>query len=63
LEVITAVEKVTVKKVKYNIQRRREGDPAILVANSDKLKQKLNWRPEFTELEQIIETAWRYHSR
>jgi UDP-glucose 4-epimerase len=63
LEVITAVEKVTVKKVEYNIQGRREGDPAILVANSDKLKQKLNWRPEFTELEQIIETAWRYHSR
>ncbi|MBU0485007.1 MAG: UDP-glucose 4-epimerase GalE [Proteobacteria bacterium] len=63
LEVIAAVERVTGKKVEYEIKARREGDPAILVANSDKLKQRLNWQPEFTELDQIIETAWRYYCR
>lgn len=61
LEVISAVERVTGKKVTYDIKGRRAGDPAILVADSSKLREKLNWRPEFTKLEQIIETAWRYH--
>ena len=44
-EMLESVERVTGRKVPHNIGPRREGDPPRLVANSDKLQQKLNWRP------------------
>ncbi len=39
---------------------RREGDPAVLVADSGKIKQKLGWKPQFDDLEYIIKTAWNW---
>lgn len=59
-EVIQAVEAVTGKSVPYNVGPRREGDPGLLVANSDKLQQTLGWKPRYTDLQEIIKTAWVY---
>jgi UDP-glucose-4-epimerase GalE len=60
LEVIRAVEKVTGKKVPFEIGSRREGDPASLVADSSKLKKTLGWEPEYTQLEDIVASAWEF---
>jgi UDP-glucose 4-epimerase len=39
---------------------RRAGDAPVLVANSDKLKRALGWKPRFTELTDIVTTAWQF---
>ena len=57
-EVVAAVEEVTGKKVPYTMGPRREGDAPVLVANSDKLKQRLGWKPKYTDLRDIVRTAW-----
>lgn len=61
LQVIRAVERVSGRKVPYRIGLRRPGDPAILVASSERAKWELGWRPRFAELDQIVHTAlcWR----
>jgi UDP-glucose-4-epimerase GalE len=59
-EVIQAVEEATGKKVPFTVGPRREGDPAELVANSDKLKRALNWKPRYVNLREIVETAWQF---
>lgn len=61
-EVISAAEKVTGKKVPYEEGARREGDPAVLVADSSKAKRILGWNPAHAELEEIIASAWKWHS-
>lgn len=60
-EVIQAVEEVTGKKVPVKVGGRREGDPAVLVASSDKIQRELGWKPKYTELKAIVETAWKWH--
>jgi UDP-glucose-4-epimerase GalE len=60
MEVVRAVEEVTGQKVPYVIGPRREGDPAALVAASDKLRQKLGWQPEYTDLRTIVSHAWNF---
>jgi UDP-glucose-4-epimerase GalE len=60
LEVINAVEEVTGKSVPRTIGRRREGDPAVLVASSEKLRRALGWEPQFTNLRDIVATAWEF---
>ena len=57
-EVLAAVENVTGKPVPHVFGDRREGDPAELVADSSKLRHQLGWRPEYTELERIVASAW-----
>lgn len=61
LEVIRAVERVTGIKVHYSVGARRVGDPAVLVASAEKARLELGWKPQFAELEQIVESAWRWH--
>ncbi len=63
LEVIRSVESVTGKKVPYQVSPRREGDPPELVADSTKLQHTLGWKPEFSELNQIVSTAWKFANR
>ena len=58
VEVIRAVEEVTGQKVPYVTGTRREGDPASLVASSDKLQSKLGWQPRSSELKTIVKHAW-----
>jgi UDP-glucose 4-epimerase len=60
MEMIRAVEEVTGSKVPYTIGPRREGDPPALVAASDKLRTKLGWKPEYMELQTIVEHAWNF---
>ncbi|MGH9614626.1 MAG: NAD-dependent epimerase/dehydratase family protein, partial [Bryobacteraceae bacterium] len=56
-EVIQAVEEVTGQRVPFAIGPRRDGDAPVLVANSDKLRQTLGWKPRYTELRDIVATA------
>ena len=62
-EMIIAAEKVTGQKIKTVIGTRRAGDPAVLVASGEKAKKILGWSPKFTNVEEIIRTAWNYHSK
>ena len=62
-EIIEAAQKVTGKKVPYSVQPRRPGDPARLVANSDKARSVLKWQPAFTEISEIIRTAWNWKQK
>lgn len=61
LEVILAAGKVVGREVPYEVADRRAGDPAVLVASSELARAKLGWRPEVTELERIIGSAWEWH--
>jgi UDP-glucose 4-epimerase len=61
-EVIEKTESVTGKKVPYEEVERREGDPARLVADSEKARKILGWNPSRQKLEDIIGSAWRWHS-
>jgi len=63
LEVMHAVEKVTDGKVPHSIGPRRAGDPAVLVANAEKLKRTLGWKPKFPDLDDIVTTAWQFEKR
>jgi UDP-glucose 4-epimerase len=60
LQVLRAVEEVTGRTVPYEMGPRRAGDPAVLVANSDKLQRGLGWKPGYAELVEIVETAWQF---
>jgi UDP-glucose-4-epimerase GalE len=61
LEVIRAVERVSGRKVPFNIAPRRGGDPAVLVASAARFTQETGWAPAFTSIDAIVETAlaWR----
>lgn len=61
LEVIRAVESVTGKPVPVRTGPRRSGDPAELVASSERLRGTLGWSPLYPEIEQVVETAWKWH--
>ncbi|QIB27574.1 UDP-glucose 4-epimerase GalE [Caloranaerobacter azorensis] len=61
-EVIDMVEKVTGKSINREVSGRRPGDPAVLIASSEKIIKELGWKPRFDSLEKIIETAWKWHS-
>ncbi|HWO77352.1 MAG TPA: UDP-glucose 4-epimerase GalE [Bacillus sp. (in: firmicutes)] len=61
-EIIEAARRVTGKDIPAQIGARRTGDPSILIASSEKAKQKLGWNPTRTSIEKIIEDAWRWHS-
>ncbi|MCI2113239.1 MAG: UDP-glucose 4-epimerase GalE [Ruminococcus sp.] len=61
-EVIETAKKVTGKEIKVVEENRRAGDPAVLIASSEKAKKVLGWNPQYNELSTIIETAWKWHS-
>ena len=59
-EVLSAVERVTGRKVPFEIAPRREGDPPSLVADSSKLQTMLGWNPKRASLDRIVEDAWQF---
>ena len=61
-EVIEKAKEVTQKDIKVVEESRRSGDPAVLIASSDKAKTVLGWKPEYDDLKTIIKTAWKWHS-
>ena len=60
-EMIAAAEKATGRSIKVEIGARRAGDPAQLIASSEKARAVLGWKPQFTDVEQVIGTAWKWH--
>ena len=62
LEVIKAVEEVTGKTVPCEFAPRRPGDPAVLIASSDLAHRELGWTPRHRRLEDIVASAWHWHS-
>ena len=63
LEVIESVRRVTGKPIPVEECDRRPGDPAVLVASSEKIKTELGWKPKFAELDQIVASAWEWHQK
>jgi UDP-glucose 4-epimerase len=61
-EVIETARKVTGKEIKAVMAERRAGDPAQLIASSEKARTILGWNPQHADLEEIIASAWKWHS-
>jgi UDP-glucose 4-epimerase len=59
-DVIDTARRVTGKDIQVRVGPRRAGDPAVLIASSDKIKNELGWQPQFQDLRLIIESAWRW---
>ncbi|MBV9655839.1 MAG: UDP-glucose 4-epimerase GalE [Acetobacteraceae bacterium] len=57
-EVIAAVEAVTGRSVPYRVVARRAGDPAVLVASSERIRAETGWTPRFSDLQDMVRTAW-----
>lgn len=60
-EVIEACRRVTGHEIPAVAKPRRPGDPARLVASSEKAKRGLGWKPQFQNIDSIVESAWRWH--
>jgi UDP-glucose 4-epimerase len=63
LEVIESVRRVTGRPIAIEECARRAGDPAVLVASSEKIKAELGWTPKFAELDEIVASAWEWHQQ
>jgi UDP-glucose 4-epimerase len=59
-DVIDTARRVTGKDIPVRMGQRRPGDPAVLIASSDKIKKELGWQPQYQDLGMIIESAWRW---
>jgi UDP-glucose 4-epimerase len=59
-EVIDAAREVTGRDIAVRAGPRRAGDPAVLVASSEKIKKELGWSPQFQDLRKIVESAWEW---
>lgn len=60
-EVIGKTKALTGREFKVEIAERRPGDPATLIASSEKARKELGWSPEHSDLDNIIKTAWKWH--
>lgn len=63
LEVIKGCEFITNNEIHYQINDRRIGDPAVLVADNELSLRELNWNPKYNDLNDIIKSAWFWHNR
>ncbi len=62
-QVIETVKKVSGKNFKVTEVARRQGDPPVLTADATKAIKELGWKTKYPELEKIVETAWKWHSK
>ena len=60
-EVIEAARRVTGAAIRADEMEARSGDPALLLASREKAREKLGWEPRITNLDEIVETSWRWH--
>jgi UDP-glucose-4-epimerase GalE len=60
-EVVDVARNVTGRPVASKVTERRAGDPAVLVSSSEKAVGELGWRPQFPDLQAIVESAWNWH--
>jgi len=51
------------RSIPHEVVHRRPGDPPPLIANSGSIREALGWQPRYPDIDQIVETAWRWHSR
>tara|TARA_Y100000589_G_C27195663_1_gene646696 strand:- start:2866 stop:3945 length:1080 start_codon:yes stop_codon:yes gene_type:complete len=58
LEIINAVELISNRKVNYEIADKRIGDPPVLVSSSNKIKSSLNWKPQYQDINKIVEHSY-----
>lgn len=63
LEVIEAAKRVTGAEIAFERACRRAGDPPVLVASNAKARMHLNWSPAITNIDDIVRSAWRWHSQ
>ena len=63
LEVLRATEEVTGQKAPFVMGPRRAGDPPVLGADANRLARSVGWKPRFTDLREIVATAWGFESR
>ena len=63
LEVIESARRVTGHPIPAEVHPRRTGDPAVLVASSEKAIRELGWKPRYTQLDEIVRTAWVWHQK
>ncbi|HEV2213708.1 MAG TPA: UDP-glucose 4-epimerase GalE [Terracidiphilus sp.] len=63
LQVIESARRVTGHAIPAEVQPRRLGDPAVLVASSEKAIRNLGWKPRYTQLDEILRTAWVWHQK
>ena len=61
LEMIKATKEVTGQDIQTILCDRRAGDPAVLVACNDKAQEILGWKPKYTDIKEIIRTAWNFY--
>jgi len=62
-EVIESARRVTGHPIPAEVHPRRPGDPAVLVASSEKAMRELRWKPRYTQLDEIVRTAWLWHRK
>lgn len=62
-EILDTVEKVSGKKLRLNISGRRPGDAETLIADPSRIEKELNFKPKFSDLKTIVETAWEWHKK
>lgn len=62
-QVVHTVERLTGLTVPVKFGDRRAGDPVALVSDATKARNKLGWRPQFADLDEIIRTAWAWHQK
>lgn len=60
-EVIETAHEVTGLPIRAEVGPRRPGDPAVLIASSDKIRRELGWQPRYTHPRDIVESAWKWH--
>jgi UDP-glucose 4-epimerase len=63
LEIVSAVRSVTGIGFPLRFAPRRAGDPAVLVASSDRAERELSWKRRYKDMDEIIETAWKWHQK
>lgn len=63
LEIIQTAEEIIRKRIPFEIHAPREGDPPVLVADGTKAIKELGWRPRYSGIQQIIQSAWSWHSQ
>jgi UDP-glucose 4-epimerase len=61
LDIIRSCETVLKRKIHFTYEERRSGDPDILIANCKKAKEKLKWKPVYTDINEIIKSAYNFH--
>ena len=62
-QVIETARHITGHPIPTQVEGRRAGDPAVLIADSEKIRRELGWQPVYEDLESIIHTAWAWHRK